>query len=224
MKYICADHCFQLMGMSQKRLNQSLSALQKSPRESKPDIQAWLSAVLTFQDACKDTVHGRPGRLPAMVSTKMDELSKHASNALALANRIGGPSSSHRRRLMTTSGDGDYDFFPNWVSAKDRRLLQSAGGIGADAVVAQDGTGNYKTITEAINAASGGRFVIHVKAGVYKEKIHTNKDGITLIGDGKYVTVITGDDSVNGGDSLPNSATFGTHHNFFNYLSFKASC
>ncbi|KAF2285117.1 hypothetical protein GH714_037953 [Hevea brasiliensis] len=44
--------------------------------------------------------------------------------------------------------------------------------------------------------------------GVYKEKIRTNKDGITLIGDGKYSTIIAGDDSVAGGSSMPDSATF----------------
>jgi pectinesterase len=50
--------------------------------------------------------------------------------------------------------------------------------------------------------------VIYVKAGVYKEKIRSNKDGITLIGDGKYSTVIVGGDSVAGGSSMPGSATF----------------
>ncbi|RVW28665.1 putative pectinesterase/pectinesterase inhibitor 54 [Vitis vinifera] len=57
-------------------------------------------------------------------------------------------------------------------------------------------------------AATGKRFVIYVKSGVYKEKIHTNKDGITLIGDGKYSTRIVGDDSVGGGASLLSTATF----------------
>lgn len=79
----------------------------------------------------------------------------------------------------------------------------------ANAVVAKDGSGDYKTVSEAIGAASGAQFVIYVKAGVYKEKIQTSKDGITLIGDGKYSTIIEGDDSVSGGTSLTDSATFG---------------
>ncbi|CAI0401947.1 unnamed protein product [Linum tenue] len=94
---------------------------------------------------------------------------------------------------------------------KNRKLLQGGGGviIRANAVVAKDGTGNYETISAAIAAAPGrSRFVIYVKAGVYNEKIHTNKDGITLVGDGKYATVIVGRDSVNGGSTMPGSATF----------------
>ena len=65
--------------------------------------------------------------------------------------------------------------FPSWVSAADRKLLQSSSGNvpKADIVVAQDGSGNYKTVTEAVAAAakqsSGSkRFVIYVKKGVYK--------------------------------------------------------
>lgn len=50
--------------------------------------------------------------------------------------------------------------------------------------------------------------MIYVKAGVYNEKIHTNKDGITLIGDGKYSTIIVGSSSVSHGSSLSGSANF----------------
>ncbi|KAL0426739.1 UNVERIFIED_CONTAM: Pectinesterase 2 [Sesamum latifolium] len=89
----------------------------------------------------------------------------------------------------------------------DRKLLQSSE-IKADAVVAKDGSGNFKTVSEAIEAAGRGRFVIYVKSGTYNEKINTNKDGITLIGDGKYSTIITGGSSVAKGSSLRGSATF----------------
>ncbi|KAF8393699.1 hypothetical protein HHK36_021946 [Tetracentron sinense] len=192
-----AGYCVQLMNMSLKWLNRSVSALKDSPRKNKHDIQTWLSAVMTFQQTCKDSVKGLPGYL-SVISDEMDNLSRLVSNSLALINRISGlPKNS-------TSAE---QVFPEWVSAKDRKLLQTTK-IKANAVVSTDGSGNYKTISEAINAASGERFVIYVKSGVYKEKIHTNKDGITLIGDGKYSTLIVGDDSVIGGSTLPGSATF----------------
>ncbi|KAI9191696.1 hypothetical protein LWI28_012067 [Acer negundo] len=95
----------------------------------------------------------------------------------------------------------------NCVYSRHRKLLQ-ANTIKANVIVAKDGTGNYMTVSKVIKAASGNRFVIYVKAGVYKEKIHTNKYSITLIGDGKYSTIISGDDSVAGGSSMPGSATF----------------
>lgn len=143
------------------------------------------------------------------ISKKMEYLSQLASNSLALANRI----TSNGSNGSVDHGDDSPDF-PSWVSGKQRKLLQGSssgsGAIQANAVVAQDGTGDYKTVSEAIRAASshGGRFVIYVKAGVYREKIHCNRDGLTLIGDGKYSTIIAGADSVAGGSSLLGSSTF----------------
>ncbi|KAJ4848121.1 hypothetical protein Tsubulata_826172 [Turnera subulata] len=203
------DYCQELLSMSVKRLDQSLLALKNSPSKHKHDIQTWISAALTFQQACKDSSDNLGLSSDHMfhdMSRKMDYLSQLASNPLALVNRIVGKidklgNITKTRHLVEESQD-----FPTWVSMKDRKLLQTTG-IRANAVVAKDGTGNYMTISEAIKAAPGnGRFVIYVKAGVYKEKIRTSKDGITLIGDGKYSTIIVGDDSVAGGSSMPGSA------------------
>ena len=51
-------------------------------------------------------------------------------------------------------------------------------------MVAQDGSGNYKTIKEAISAASSQsgsrRFVIYVKAGTYKENVEIKLKNIML--------------------------------------------
>lgn len=233
-----AEYCETLMSMSTKRLRQSLKALIESPRKNKEDIQTWLSAALTFQEACKDAATGLglpvDDLVMTQISKKMSHLSQLSSNQLALANRIGSCKSTNininnnnknnitRRRLVENDHhdqghehDDDHaekegGAFPKWVSRRDRKLLQAITPtpIKANAVVAQDGTGNYRTVSEAIQAASGGRFVIYVKRGVYKEQINTNKDGITLIGDGKYQTIIVGDDSVAGGSSMPRTATF----------------
>ena len=196
------------MRLSEKRLQQSLKALKTSATKNKEDVQTWLSAALTFQEACKDSV---PNGVVSEVSKKMVHLSELSSNALALTNRITGKTTSFETiaRRLSDEGGRDGGDFPKWVSPKDRKLLQATT-INADVVVAQDGSGNYKTVSEAIQAApSGGRrFVIYVKKGVYNEKIRTHKDGITLIGDGKYSTIIVGDDSVAGGVSMPQTATF----------------
>lgn len=194
------------MMMSQKQLNQALSALRESPRKHKHDIQTWLSAALTFQQTCKDAadIHAMSNELMSQTSQKMDYLSKLCSNSLALANRINGSTAKKTRRLL---GEKDSQFFPSWVSAGDRKLLVETA-VKANAVVAKDGSGNYETISAAIRAANGKRFVIYVKAGVYNEKINTEKDEITLIGEGKDTTIITGDGSVAGGTTLKGSATF----------------
>lgn len=185
------------MEMTVKRLDQAILAMKESPRKHKQDIQTWLSAALTYQEVCKDgaNIYSISNEYMSQISKKMEYLSQLASNSLALVNRITG---------KKTTGN-----FPNWVPTNHRKLLQR-NTIPANVIVAKDGSGNYKTISEAIRAAPGrGRFVIYVKSGVYSEKIHCNKDGITLIGDGKYSTVITGYDSVAGGSTLQSSATFG---------------
>ncbi|KAK9914047.1 hypothetical protein M0R45_037845 [Rubus argutus] len=72
----------------------------------------------------------------------------------------------------------------------------------ADVVVAQDGSGHYKTIKAALDAAakrSGTkRFVIRVKSGVYEENLEIKLKNIYLLGDGLRSTIITGSRSVVG--------------------------
>ena len=68
-----------------------------------------------------------------------------------------------------------------------------------DFVVAKDGTGNFKTIQEAINAVPDYRklrTVIFIKQGVYKEKIvlAESKKMVTLMGESKDSTILTYDD------------------------------
>ncbi|KHN17767.1 Putative pectinesterase/pectinesterase inhibitor 12 [Glycine soja] len=98
-----------------------------------------------------------------------------------------------------------------WLSMKNRRrLLQS--NDGGELVVAADGTGNFSIITEAINFApndSAGRTVIYVKEGTYEENVEipSYKTNIVLFGDGKDVTVITGNRSVVDGWTTFRSAT-----------------
>jgi len=65
--------------------------------------------------------------------------------------------------------------------------------------VAQDGSGNFKTIQEAINAVrdlSQVQVTIHIKKGTYHEKlvIPSWKTNISLIGENKENTIITNND------------------------------
>ena len=66
-------------------------------------------------------------------------------------------------------------------------------------VVAKDGSGNYRTVQEAINAVpdnSTTETIIFIKKGVYKEKLvlPESKCKVTLKGEDKFTTILTYDD------------------------------
>ncbi|PRD53738.1 pectinesterase family protein [Sphingobacterium gobiense] len=70
--------------------------------------------------------------------------------------------------------------------------------IKTDVVVAADGTGDYKTVQEAIDAAPDNAqepYYIYVKSGIYKEVITVprNKNHIYLVGEEATTTVLTYD-------------------------------
>ena len=162
------------------------------------DAQTWLSAAIANQQTCQNgfidfNLASHLQTLPSMLGN----FSRLLSNSLAINKVILTSSSIHsttakqvgNRRLLVSG-------FPTWLSAADRKLLQTTGAPPkADIVVAQDGSGNFKTISEAVAAAGGGkRTVIYVKAGVYKENVDIKRSAknIMLIGDGIDATVVTG--------------------------------
>jgi pectinesterase len=78
-------------------------------------------------------------------------------------------------------------------------------------VIAQDGSGNYKTVQEAVNAIPLNNkkpIIIFIKSGIYKEKLYldSTKNFVTLIGEDKFKTILTYDDHTGkispGGDTI----------------------
>lgn len=90
--------------------------------------------------------------------------------------------------------------------------MAPAKAIKANVVVAKDGSGNYKTVSEAVASAPNKgktRYVIYVKKGTYKENVQigSSKKNVMLVGDGMDYTVITGDLNVKDGSTTFKSAT-----------------
>nr|KAJ0217394.1 hypothetical protein LSAT_V11C300109590 [Lactuca sativa] len=106
----------------------------------------------------------------------------------------------------------------NLSMTSDDRLIQLAEGgeiKQVDLVVAQDGSGDFSTVVEAIKASENrrtgtDRFIIYVKSGVYIENVIINSSmhNLTLIGEGIDATVITNNKNVNDGYETYNTATF----------------
>ncbi|MBI9057498.1 MAG: hypothetical protein JEZ01_06960 [Labilibaculum sp.] len=63
----------------------------------------------------------------------------------------------------------------------------------ADVIVAADGTGDFKTLTEAINNLpyyNYQRLILFVKNGIYNEKIRIERDYLTIKGESRDSTII----------------------------------
>ncbi|KAE9610763.1 putative pectinesterase [Lupinus albus] len=188
--------CLELYEYTIQRLNEILDP---NTKFTQVDAQTWLSTALTNLETCKD------GFYDLSVSDHVlpllsNNVTKLISNALSL-NKVSDQQQSYK------------DGFPTWVKPSDRKLLRSSYAFAkANVVVAKDGSGKYKTVKAAIDAApqnSNDRYVIYVKQGTYDEQIVIKAKNIMLVGDGIGKTIISGSKSVQGGSTTFNSATVG---------------
>ncbi|KAL4018561.1 hypothetical protein IC575_022159 [Cucumis melo] len=188
------------------------------------DIKNWLSAVVSYQQSCLDGLGEFDPQLKQRMQDGLDVAGKLTSNALAILTAVSNildnyglqlkVQPSGRRLLGTTEVDSDG--FPTWLTGADRKLLASKqGGVRPtpNAVVAKDGSGQYKTIAAALAAypkALRGRYVIYVKAGIYDEYITVTKDmkNVFMYGDGPRKTIVTGRKSNRDGFTTQNTASF----------------
>ncbi|XP_008803383.2 pectinesterase/pectinesterase inhibitor PPE8B [Phoenix dactylifera] len=208
--------CLDLLDLSSDELSLTISASQPSTTSTAAsaaaegtgkrlsDLRSWLSAALGNQDTCKESLDGTSSVVGSLVGGGLQTVTSLVANGLRQV-----PAGSGRRRLMGKASEG----FPAWLSAGDRRLLQAPAGVAADAVVAQDGSGQYTTVGAAVEAApteSTKRYVIHVKRGVYKENVEIKKKkwNIMLVGDGMGQSIISASRNFVDGWTTYRSATF----------------
>ncbi|GFP88305.1 putative pectinesterase/pectinesterase inhibitor 24 [Phtheirospermum japonicum] len=204
--------CQELFSLALDHLNNSLSIKDVKLLEAFDDLMTWLSSAGTYQQTCIDDLEGASSGISRFANDNFKNSNEYTSNSLAILSSFGESIDAlgaigRRRRLMSLDG-------PGWVTSKDRRLLQSPSSkIKADAVVAKDGSGKYKTIKAALAAVpekSKKRFVIYVKKGVYYENVRVEKKlwNVMMVGDGKGATVVSGSLNVVDGTPTFQSATF----------------
>ncbi|KAI3695789.1 hypothetical protein L1987_78790 [Smallanthus sonchifolius] len=206
-------NCSELLDLAIDHLNDTmLSATDmdlKSIGGLFDDLMTWLSAAGTYQQTCIDNVQEN-------VLGYLQKSTELTSNCLAIIKGISSVTSSYNQRRRLLSYAAGSNGLPEWLSAKDRKLLQKTNtpaGIKADVVVAQDGSGKYKKITEALKAVpdkSKKRFVIYVKKGIYYENVRIEKPkwNVMMIGDGMDSTVVSGTLNVVDGTPTFQSPTF----------------
>ncbi|KAL5078343.1 hypothetical protein RYX36_017327 [Vicia faba] len=137
---------------------------------------------------------------------------EYTSNSLAIITWINKVASTlNLRRLLSLPNENEP---PKWFHAKDRKLLVTKDlRSKADIVVAKDGSGKYRTISDALKHVpnkSKKRIVIYVKKGIYYENVRVEKTkwNVMIIGDGMTSSVVSGRLNFVDGTPTFSSATF----------------
>lgn len=192
------DNCKDLMESSIDDIEHSIDKMDEADSESEDlihELRIMLSGALTFEQTCLDQFENITGndageKMKGILKSAM-ELTNNGLAIVTQAAKLLTSLNSKRRRLLSV------DNYPSWVSYERRRLLQeSPTKMKPNAVVAQDGSGQFKTLAEALKSVppkNTAPYVIHMKAGTYKEYVTLDKKtaNVVLIGDGPTKTRIT---------------------------------
>ncbi|XP_039060081.1 putative pectinesterase/pectinesterase inhibitor 24 [Hibiscus syriacus] len=204
------ENCRELLSLAIDHLNESLSlsSTTTSIETAVDDLRTWLGSSGTYQQTCID---GFKEIDDDSVDNRLKLSFELTSNSLAIITWISKVTSAfnlNRRRLM--------EFEHRRRLHGERVLAESSDKLKkkADIIVAKDGSGQYKTISEAMKAvpekSKKKRTVIYVKKGVYKEnvRVEKNKWNVTMIGDGMKSTIVTWNLNVVDGTPTFSTATF----------------
>ncbi|PON52540.1 Pectinesterase inhibitor domain containing protein [Trema orientale] len=213
-------HCKQLMENAVDDLKNSFDKLGDFDitkfDETLMDLKVWLSATITYQETCLDGFQNTTGEAAEKMKAALKTSRRLSSNGLAMVSEISSVFSDlqlNRRRLLSdeeSATDGE-DVINTWYNKGVRRLLaEGQEKLKADVVVAKDGSGQFKTIKEALKDVprkSNKTFVIYIKEGVYEEyvTVERNMTNLMIVGDGANKTRITG--NKNFIDGFPTSLT-----------------
>ncbi|KAK3041925.1 hypothetical protein RJ639_002233 [Escallonia herrerae] len=215
---IAIEDCKELLDFSVSELAWSLGEMKKIRAGSKDvhyqgNLKAWLSAALSNQDTCLEGFEGTDRHLESFIRGSLTQVTQLVSNVLTLYTRLHSLPFKPSRNASSTH-DVSMDF-PRWITDGEKELLLSSpSGMHVDAIVALDGSGHYRTITQAISEApnySNRRHIIYVKRGVYRENIDMKKKktNIMLVGDGIGATVVSGNRNFMQGWTTFRTATVG---------------
>ncbi|KAL6285286.1 hypothetical protein ACE6H2_009676 [Prunus campanulata] len=220
---VALHDCLENIDETLDELHAAVADLHEYPNKKKSltqyadDLKTLISSAITNQETCLDGFsHDDADKKVRKVLEKGQvHVEKLCSNALAMIrnmtdNDIANASKMNVNRNLKEEVVEEKGW-PEWLSVADRRLLQSST-VTPNVVVAADGSGNYKTVSEAVAAApekSSTRYVIRIKAGVYRENVDVpkKKTNIMFLGDGRTSTIITASRNVVDGSTTFNSAT-----------------
>lgn len=216
------DQCKELMDYAIGELSKSFEELGRfelhKVDEALVKLKIWLSATISHEQTCLEGFQGTQGNAGETIKKALKTAVQLTHNGLAMVSEMSNylrqmqiPELNSRRLLSQE--------FPSWIDGRGRRLLTAPmSEVKPDIVVAQDGSGQYATISEAMNHVPKKKnttFVVHIKAGIYKEFVQVNRSmtHLVFIGDGPDKTVISGNKSFKDGITTYRTATVGNDFN-----------
>ncbi|XP_047979401.1 pectinesterase-like [Salvia hispanica] len=190
--------CQELLPLAMDNLNKSLST-----DVANDGLMSLICSAGTNLETCVEGFEDQPHAMFESVYNKLKypiDLNRGTTKIMARADS----------KPDLLKKDSEY---PDWVSDRDRNLLEEDSKISANVVVAKDGLGKYKTISDAVKGApsySKTRYVIYVKSGVYNENVNIGSDkwNLMMFGDGMDKTIVTGNKSHGSGFQTRETATF----------------
>lgn len=191
-----AANCLEFLSYSDHRTGLTLGAVAAGRIK---DARAWMSAALLFQYDCWSALKyvntTRPVAAAMIYLAGFSEVTSNALSMLAAYDRFGEGAAAWRP--PETERDGVWEDMATGGAPAGRRLNFPAAGE-AKATVCKEGC-EYASVQAAVEAApanvgAGEWFTIHVKEGVYEERVRVGleKTRLVLLGDGVGKTVITG--------------------------------
>ncbi|KAL5736904.1 hypothetical protein ACOSQ2_031692 [Xanthoceras sorbifolium] len=183
------------------------------------ELRIWLSGAITFEESCLDEFENITNSEAGEKMKKILQASRElTSNGLAMVTGISSifTSLNTKRRLLSDENGSfsDENGYLSWVRSGRRKLLAATPTtIEADVVVAKDGSGQFRTITDALNTVPKIKktFVIYIKKGVYQKTvmaIKINMTNVMFLGDGPAKSKITGHKNYVDGINTMNTTTW----------------
>ena len=180
------------------------------------DLRTWLSAALTYQETCLDGFMNTTTDAAAKMRGALNASQELTEDILAVVDQFSATFGklSFGRRLL-----GEEDGSPVWMTDGKRRLMEagpSAPEFKPNVTVAADGSGDFKTIKEALAKVpqkSASMYVMYIKAGTYKEYVSVPRTvtNLVMIGDGMAKTIITGNKNFKMNLTTKDTATMGMY-------------
>lgn len=216
---VAARNCLVSLSATIARISRSMAA----PLEiTVKDAQSWISAALTYQYGCYSAFSTINTTLAEVRSTaeQINGVMKLTSTALGMLDAMdtyGHNMKSWRPPQTERSKNFSTTFQDHWQNQSLLDVEPKVGELPTPNITVSkveeelESEHCYSTIQDAVDSApdySAQRFIIYIKAGVYKEivRISPNKTNLMLVGDGMDRTIVTGSMSA----QIPGVGTYGS--------------